>query len=131
MWPLVSASRAGLRAGAAALIPASTVAGVPTAPVAALSLIAGFAVAQATGVRPLGGIVLALALGWCVLRWRRTAGTATAVALAALYLACFAASHVIAGALGTWGAVLLVAAVAAGAAWLAADRRAALSSSPA
>ena len=98
---------------------------MPTAPVAALSLVAGFAVAQATGVRPLGGVVLAVALGWCAVRWRRSAGAGRAVALVALYLAAFAASHVLAGLLGTWGAVLLVAAVVGAAAWLAGDRAAA------
>ena len=99
---------------------------VPTAPVAALSLVAGFGVAQATGVRPLGGVVLALALGWCALRWRRGAGAGRAMALVALYLAAFAASHVLADALGTWGAVLSVAALVGLAAWLGADRPSAL-----
>jgi hypothetical protein len=99
--------------------------GMPTAPVAALSLIAGFGVAQATGVRPLGGVVLAVALGWCALRWRTAAGAGRAAALVALYLAAFVASHVLADVLGTWGAVLAVAAVVGAAAWLAADRVAA------
>ncbi|MEA2139882.1 MAG: hypothetical protein QOG56_3032, partial [Solirubrobacteraceae bacterium] len=40
-----------------------------TWPVASGSLLLGFAVAQATGVRPLGGVVLALGAGWCGLRW--------------------------------------------------------------
>lgn len=97
---------------------------MPTAPVAALSLVLGFAVAQATGVRPLGGAILAIAVGWCALRWRREAGTARAMALVALYLAAFVASHLIADVIGTWPAVLLVAAVVGTAAWLAADRRA-------
>jgi hypothetical protein len=95
----------------------------PTWPVASGSLILGFAVAQATGVRPLGGIVLAGALAWCVLHWRARAGWARAAALAALYLVLFAASHVLAGPLGTWGAVLVVAAVAGGSAWAVADAR--------
>ena len=95
---------------------------MPTAPIAALSLIAGFAVADATGVRPLGGLVLAVALGWCAVRWRRTAGAGRAAALVALYLAAFVASHLIGDVVGTWGAVLLVAAVVGAAAWLAADR---------
>jgi hypothetical protein len=97
---------------------------MPTWPVAAGSLIAGFAVAQATGVRPLGGLVLAAAVVWCALHWRRAAGTPAAFGLALLYLAAFAASHVLADVLGTWGAVLLVAAVVGGAAWAVADRRA-------
>lgn len=109
----------------------TTVSVVPTAPVAALSLIAGFGVAQATGVRPLGGIVLAVALGWCALRWRTGVGAGRAVALVALYLAAFAASHVLADALGTWGSVLLVATVVGVAAWLGADRPSALRDSSA
>lgn len=95
---------------------------MPTAPVAALSLVAGFGVAQATGVRPLGGAVLAVALGWCALRWRLAAGAGRAAALVALYLAAFVASHALADVVGTWGAVLLVAAVVGAAAWLTADR---------
>ncbi len=98
-------------------VPATT----PTWPVAAGSLVLGFAVAQATGVRPLGGIVLALGVGWCALRWRAAAGSARAAALVALYLAAFAGSHVLAGALGSWGSVALVAAVVGAAAYLAAD----------
>lgn len=95
---------------------------MPTAPVAALSLIAGFAVAQATGVRPLGGIVLLAAVAWCAVRWRRDAGTGRAVLLVAIYASAFAASHALAPMLGTWGAVLTVAAITGVAAWLLADR---------
>jgi hypothetical protein len=94
----------------------------PTWPVAAGSLVAGFAVAQATGVRPLGGIVLVLGAGWCAVHWRRRAGTGVTVALLALYLAAFVASHLIADALGTWGAVVLVSALVGLAAWALGDR---------
>lgn len=94
----------------------------PTWPVAAGSLALGFAVAQATGVRPLGGLVLAAGAGWCALRWRAQAGTGVAAALVALYLAAFVASHLIAGAVGSWGAVALVSALVGVAAWALADR---------
>jgi hypothetical protein len=94
-----------------------------TWPVASGSLIAGFAVAQATGVRPLGGLVLAAALAWCFARWRAAAGTARAAGLAILYGGLFVLSHVIAAALGTWGAVFVVAAVAGAASWAVADAR--------
>ena len=94
---------------------------VPTWPVAAGSLLLGFAVAQATGVRPLGGLVLVLGAGWCALRWRTLAGTGAALALVVLYLAGFVASHVIADTLGTWGAVLFVCAVVGAATWVVAD----------
>lgn len=97
---------------------------LPTWPVAAGSLVLGFAVAQATGVRPLGGIVLVAGCGWCARRWRAQAGDRRAAALVGIYLAGFVASHLIADTVGTWGAVALVAAVAGGAAWLLADARA-------
>lgn len=94
----------------------------PTWPVAAGSLALGFAVAQASGVRPLGGLVLLAGAGWCALRWRERAGPAVTVLLLALYLAAFVASHLIAGAVGTWGAVALVSTLVGAAAWALADR---------
>jgi hypothetical protein len=94
---------------------------VPTWPVASISIVAGFAVAEATGVRALGGAVLALALAWCALRWRRDVGTGRAAALAGLYLAGFAGAHVLADVIGSWPAVLVVAAAIGLACWLAAD----------
>lgn len=95
--------------------------GPPTWPVASGSLLLGFAVAQATGVRPLGGVVLAAGAGWCALRWRRTVTTARTVALVGVYLAAFAGSHVVADTVGTWPAVLLAAALVGLAALLVAD----------
>ena len=95
---------------------------LPTWPVAAGSLVLGFGVAQATGIRPLGGIVLIAGAGWCALRWRERAGTGVAAALVALYVAAFVASHLVADVLGTWGAVAFVAALVGLAAWAQADR---------
>lgn len=95
-----------------------------TWPVASGSLLLGFAVAQATGVRPLGGIVLIAGCGWCGMRWLRTAGPARTAVLVTVYVGAFALSHVVADTLGTWGAVLLAAAVAGLAAYLLADARA-------
>ena len=93
----------------------------PTWPVAAGSLALGFAVAQATGIRPLGGIVLLLGAGWCALRWRERAGLGRAAALLALYAAAFAASHVLGDVVGAWPAVALVAGTVGLGAWLGAD----------
>ena len=95
---------------------------LPTWPVAAGSLVLGFVVAQATGVRPLGGLVLLAGAGWCALRWREQAGTAVAVGLVTLYVAAFVASHLIADTLGAWGSVALVATLVGLAAWALADR---------
>jgi hypothetical protein len=103
----------------------ATVGSVPTAPVAAASLVLGFAVAQASGVRALGGLVLLAGLVWCAVRWRRRAGTGAAIALAGVYAAAFVLSHVLAGAIGAWGSVAVAAAAVAGAAWVVADARAA------
>lgn len=96
---------------------------LPTWPVAAGSLLLGFGVAQATGVRPLGGLVLVAAAAWCMLRWRRAAGAARAAVLLAVYLAAFVLSHVVADTLGSWPAVLLAAGVSGLAAWALADGR--------
>jgi hypothetical protein len=93
----------------------------PTWPVAAGSLALGFAVAQATGVRPLGGVVLLLGAGWCARRWARDAGAGRAVALLAVYAAAFAASHVLGDVVGAWPAVAIVSAGVGAAAWLGAD----------
>lgn len=93
-----------------------------TWPVAAGSLLLGFGVAQATGVRPLGGLVLVAAAAWCALRWRRTAGSARTAALLVLYVGAFVGSHVIADAVGAWGAVLIAAGVVGLATWAFADR---------
>jgi hypothetical protein len=97
---------------------------LPTWPVAAGSLALGFGVAQATGVRPLGGIVLIAGAGWCALRWREERGAGVTAALLGIYLAAFVASHLITGALGPWGSVAAVCAVVGAATWALADRAA-------
>jgi len=94
---------------------------MPTWPVAAGSLALGFAVAQATGVRPLGGIVLAAGCGWCALRWRERAGMGRAAGLVGLYLAAFAGSHVLAHSIGAWPSVAVVSAVVAAGSYAVAD----------
>lgn len=66
--------------------------------------------ADVTGVRPLGGMVLlalTLAAGHLSGAPRRRQ-----MAWFAVVLVCFVASHVVADALGTWGAIALVAAIA-------------------
>jgi hypothetical protein len=95
---------------------------LPTWTVAAGSLLLGFAVADVTGVRALGGIVLFLGGLWCGLRWRREQGLVVAVALVAAYLAAFALSHPLGRAIGSWPAVLVVSAFVAAIAWARVDR---------
>lgn len=98
---------------------------LPTWAVAGGSLLIGFGVADLTGVRPLGGIVLFLAALWCGLRWRREQGLAVAIALVAVYLAAFVLSHPLGKAIGSWPAVLVVSAFVAAIAWARVDRFAA------
>ncbi len=93
---------------------------LPTAVVAPLSLVLGFAVAQVSGVRALGGVVLLAAVVWCAVRWARRS-VAVAVVLVLLYLAAFVASHLLARIISPWTSVLVVAAVV-GLGCLALDR---------
>jgi hypothetical protein len=93
----------------------------PTWPVAAGSLALGFAVAQATGVRPLGGVVLLAGAGWCAVRWNERVGVGRAVGLVGLYAAAFVGSHVLGHAIGDWPSVAVVSAVVAAGAYAVAD----------
>ena len=98
---------------------------IPTAPVVAAGLIGGFAAARATGRRDLGGAVFAAAGAVCAGPWLRRSGPGTTATLAAIYVAAMGGSHPLAKAVGAWPAVLGVTAVASGAAYGLADRRAA------
>jgi hypothetical protein len=96
---------------------------LPTAPLAAGSLIVSYAVVAASGSRPLGGAVLAAGGLCCIGIWTRRHGRRTAAQLAGVGFAAFVASHLLALALGPWPAVLIVAAVTATATWELADKR--------
>ena len=96
---------------------------IPTAPVAAGSLIVGYAVAAGTGSRPLGGVVLAIGGAWCIRTWARRNDARTATRLGAVGLGAFVVSHLLAPAIGAWPAVLVVSAAMAVAAWTQADAR--------
>jgi CHASE2 domain-containing sensor protein len=95
----------------------------PTAPLAAGSLIGGYAVAAASGSRPLGGLVLAAGGLGCLELWRRRRGARTALGLGAAGLSAFAFSHVLARVIGAWPSVLTVSAAMAVLAWVFADAR--------
>ncbi|MGI8757412.1 MAG: hypothetical protein ACR2MB_16460 [Acidimicrobiales bacterium] len=97
---------------------------VPTAPVVAASLVGGYAVARRTKVRALGGAVLAAGGIVAGREWLRVAGPGPTVALTAVYLGGFGASHPLAKKLGAWPSVLTVAAASAAASWAVSDRRA-------
>ncbi len=87
------------------------------------SLVAGYAVAASSGVRPLGGAVLAVGGAVCTREWSRASGRGTAVALLTTYVAAFGASHPLAKQIGAWPSVLTVAAITGAAAHLASDAR--------
>jgi hypothetical protein len=91
--------------------------------VAAAGLIGGFAVAQRTGKRPLGGLVFAVAGAWCAAKWWRRSGPATAIGLTVLYAAAMGGSHPLAKKVGAWRSVFAVSALtAAGAELVGRDR---------
>lgn len=92
-----------------------------TWPVASGSLLLGFAVAQATGIRPLGGLVLIAGCAWCALRWLRSAGRARTAVLVVVYVGAFVLSHLISDTLGAWPSVLLVSAMTGLAVYALAD----------
>jgi hypothetical protein len=96
---------------------------VPTAPIAAAGLIAGFGVADATGSRPLGGVVLAACGLACIAVWLRRDPPRVTVALTATGLVAFALSHVLADVIGAWPSVLVVSAVTAALCWRLSDAR--------
>ncbi len=96
---------------------------LPTAPVAAGSLVGGYLVASRSGNRQLGGGVLLAAAAWLTRSWRRDVGTPAALGLLATYLGGFGGSHPLAKKIGAWPSVLAVAALSGLASWLVADRR--------
>lgn len=81
---------------------------VNTAEVAGLGLVGGWLTARTTGVRPLGGTVLAAAGCWAGRTWLAKSGPTIAGLLGATYLAAFGASHGLAKKIGAWPAVITV-----------------------
>ena len=96
---------------------------VPTAPIAAAGLVAGFGVAVATGSRPLGGVVLAACGLACIAVWARRDGTRVTVTLTATGLVAFAVSHLLGRVIGAWPSVIVVSAVTAALCWWLSDAR--------
>ena len=96
---------------------------LPTAPLLAGGLVGGFALAQQTGVRPLGGAAMLGANALAARQWYAVGGVPLAAGLSAAYWAAMGVSHPLAKRIGTWPSVLGVTAAAAGAAWVLADRR--------
>lgn len=95
---------------------------VMTAPIVATGLVGGYVAARETGIRPLGGVLLAVAGGYAARTWVTRSGAATAAGLGAIYVLSFGASHPLAKKVGAWPAVLGAAAVSAASAWALSDR---------
>lgn len=98
----------------------------PTAPLAAGSLVLGYAVVVGSGSRPLGGLILLLGGIPCIWAWTLRRGPKTAMALTGAGLAALVASHLLALAIGAWPAVLLSALAMGAATWAYADAPAAV-----
>lgn len=96
---------------------------IPTAPLLATGLVGGFALAQQSGVRPLGGAAMLAANLASARQWYAIGGAPLAAGLTAVYWTAMGVSHPLAKKVGVWPSVLGVTAVSAGAAWVLADRR--------
>lgn len=96
---------------------------IPTAPLLATGLVGGFALAQQSGVRPLGGAAMLAANVASARQWYAIGGAPLAAGLTAVYWTAMGVSHPLAKKVGVWPSVLGVTAVSAGAAWVLADRR--------
>ena len=80
--------------------------------VASVTLIIGFAVARATGVVWLGGVVLVIGGLWCARQWWRTLGVVPALLGVLVYFIAFVVSHPFAHVVGAWPSTILVSVVA-------------------
>lgn len=94
---------------------------VSTAPLVAVGLIGGFLTARETGIRPLGGVVLAAAGAYAARSWHVKKGWPAATGLSLAYLGGFGASHPLAKKIGAWPAVFAVSAVSAAASYVVSD----------
>lgn len=96
---------------------------VQTAPLIATGLIGGWLTARETGIRPLGGVLLAAAGIWAGRSWAAKTDIPTTAGLTALYVGAFGASHPLAKKIGSWPSVLAVTGVTAGAAYALSDAK--------
>ncbi|WP_042530567.1 hypothetical protein [Corynebacterium singulare] len=94
---------------------------VSTATTVTLGLIGGWVTAKETGIRPLGGVILAAAGVWAGRSWWAKTNPATTAGLSALYAGAFGLSHPLAKKIGAWPSVLAVTAASAGAVYALSD----------
>lgn len=96
---------------------------VNTALVVGSGLLGGWLSARETGIRPIGGVVLAAAGIWAGRSWWAKTNPATTAALTATYVGGFGLSHPLAKKIGSWPAVLTVTAAVSGAAYALSDSK--------
>ena len=96
---------------------------VSTATVIAGGLLGGWLTARETGIRPLGGVILAAAGVWAGRSWLARTDAVTTAGLGTLYVGAFGLSHPLAKKIGAWPAVLTVTAVTAAASYALSDAR--------
>ena len=94
---------------------------VNTASVVATGLVGGWLTARETGIRPLGGVILAAAGIYAGRSWAKKTNIPTAAALIGTYVGAFGLSHPLAKKIGAWPAVIAVTGVASGAACVLSD----------
>lgn len=96
---------------------------IPTAALAAATLVAAFAVAQLSDVRALGGALLVAGVAWCVWRSVHAAGWLRVAAVVLVGAVSFVGAHLLSPVIGPWPAVLLSALVLGVVAWVLTDTR--------
>jgi hypothetical protein len=79
-----------------------------TSLLAGVTLAVGFGVAQVTGNRPVGGVVLVVGAAVCGYQWWQMAGPLPTFACEFVFFAAFIASHPLAKQMGAWPAVAVV-----------------------
>jgi hypothetical protein len=97
---------------------------IVTALIASVSLVLAFAVAQGTGVRALGGVVLVVGGAWCAVRLWLAVGVLRTVVVGLAYAVAFVVSHPLGNVIGSWVAVFVVAAMVGLLAWALGGHRA-------
>lgn len=80
-----------------------------TSVLAGLTLAVGFGLAQVTGNRPLGGVVLLVGAAICGYQWWRSVGAFPTIASEVVFSVAFVASHPMAKQIGAWPSVAIVA----------------------
>jgi hypothetical protein len=96
---------------------------IPSSLLVATGLVGGFELARSSGRREVGGALFAVTGAAAAREWARGGGARRAVPLTALYVLAMGGSHPLAHRLGARRSVAAVTAAAAGAAYLAHDRR--------